>query len=210
MPRSLSPHDKERKSRDLAKKSKRDRRKRSTSSDSSRSSSASGRRHKNRSRSSRKRSSSSKEGRKRKHSSSSSSSPSPSRKKKQKKEKKEKRKKKKEKKKSKKKEKEKQRKLSSEGADSAKAQPEIPKSSTGSAASVGPKPRVMKPMTKEEWEKQQSVMRHVYDEESGRTRLIKGDGEVMEEIVSKERHREINKTSTQGDGRFFASKMGLL
>ena len=36
---------------------------------------------------------------------------------------------------------------------------------------MGPSPRVMKPMTKEEWEKQQSVMRHVYDEESGRTRL---------------------------------------
>lgn len=65
-------------------------------------------------------------------------------------------------------------------------------------------------MTKEEWEKQQSVMRHVYDEESGRTRLIKGDGEVMEEIVSRDRHREINKISTQGDGRFFAAKMGLL
>ena len=41
---------------------------------------------------------------------------------------------------------------------------------TGSSQSVGPSPRGMKPMTKEEWEKQQSVMRHVYDEESGRTR----------------------------------------
>lgn len=30
----------------------------------------------------------------------------------------------------------------------------------------------MKPMTKEEWDKQQSVMRHVYDEESGRTRYV--------------------------------------
>ena len=27
-----------------------------------------------------------------------------------------------------------------------------------------------RPMTKEEWEKQQSVIRHVYDPESGRTR----------------------------------------
>ncbi len=28
----------------------------------------------------------------------------------------------------------------------------------------------MKPMTREEWEKQQSELRHVYDPESGRTR----------------------------------------
>ena len=27
-----------------------------------------------------------------------------------------------------------------------------------------------RPMTKEEWEKQQSVIRHVYDPETGRTR----------------------------------------
>lgn len=44
-------------------------------------------------------------------------------------------------------------------------------SATG-GTTVGPKPRVMKPMTKEEWEKKQSVMRHVYDAETGRTRLV--------------------------------------
>ncbi|CAG5136381.1 unnamed protein product, partial [Candidula unifasciata] len=73
----------------------------------------------------------------------------------------------------------------------------------------GPKPRIMKPMTKEEWEKQQSVIRRVYDEETGRERLIKGDGEILEEIVSKERHGEINKTATRGDGKFYAKQMGL-
>lgn len=70
-------------------------------------------------------------------------------------------------------------------------------------------PRVMKPMTKEEWEKQQSVVRRVYDPETGRNRLVKGDGEIIEEIVSKDRHKEINKQSTTGDGLFFQTKMGL-
>ncbi|RMC05749.1 hypothetical protein DUI87_17292 [Hirundo rustica rustica] len=56
--------------------------------------------------------------------------------------------------------------------------------------------QAMKPMTKEEWDARQSVIRRVVDPETGRTRLIKGDGEVLEEIVSKERHKEINKVNT--------------
>lgn len=66
-----------------------------------------------------------------------------------------------------------------------------------------------RPMTKEEWEKQQSVVRRVYDPETGRTRLVKGDGEILEEIVSKDRHNEINKQATQGDGRFYAKQLGI-
>lgn len=69
------------------------------------------------------------------------------------------------------------------------------------------KAKAMAPMTKEEWEKRQSVVRRVYDEESGRHRLIKGDGEVIEEIVSRDRHKAINKQATQGDGSFFQSKL---
>ncbi|KAK7870697.1 hypothetical protein R5R35_009861 [Gryllus longicercus] len=69
------------------------------------------------------------------------------------------------------------------------------------------KSKAMTPMTKEEWEKRQSVVRRVFDEETGRHRLIKGDGEVIEEIVSRERHREINKQATRGDGDFFQSKL---
>ncbi|ESP04132.1 hypothetical protein LOTGIDRAFT_136778, partial [Lottia gigantea] len=67
----------------------------------------------------------------------------------------------------------------------------------------------LKPMTKEEWEKQQSIVRKVYDPETGRHRLIKGDGEVIEEIVSKERHKEINKTATKGDGLYYQTQAGL-
>lgn len=67
--------------------------------------------------------------------------------------------------------------------------------------------RAMAPMTKEEWEKRQSVIRRVYDEETGRRRLIKGDGEILEEIVSREQHREINRQATKGDSAFFQSTM---
>ncbi len=38
-------------------------------------------------------------------------------------------------------------------------------------------------------------------------RLIKGDGEILEEIVSKEKHREINRQATLGDGLYFQSKL---
>ncbi|XP_072949931.1 ADP-ribosylation factor-like protein 6-interacting protein 4 isoform X2 [Epargyreus clarus] len=68
------------------------------------------------------------------------------------------------------------------------------------------KSKAMAPMTKEEWEQRQSVIRRVLDEESGRYRLIKGDGEVLEEIVPRERHKQINKQATQADSAFFQSQ----
>ncbi|XP_073978722.1 uncharacterized protein [Rhodnius prolixus] len=67
--------------------------------------------------------------------------------------------------------------------------------------------RRMAPETKEEWEKRQNVIKRVFDEQTGRYRLVKGDGEVLEEIVSKERHKEINKQATHGDGEYFQSKL---
>ncbi|ELU10856.1 hypothetical protein CAPTEDRAFT_101154, partial [Capitella teleta] len=60
--------------------------------------------------------------------------------------------------------------------------------------------KIKAPMTREEWEKQQSVIRRVYDPDTGRTRLIRGDGEVIEEIVSRDRQKEINKQATSADG----------
>lgn len=69
------------------------------------------------------------------------------------------------------------------------------------------KSKNMAPMTKEEWEKQQSVVKRVYDEETGRHRLIKGTGEVLEEIVSKDMHKQINKQATVGDGNYFQAKL---
>ncbi|XP_013142333.1 PREDICTED: ADP-ribosylation factor-like protein 6-interacting protein 4 isoform X2 [Papilio polytes] len=69
------------------------------------------------------------------------------------------------------------------------------------------KSKAMAPMTKEEWEQRQSVVRRVMDEETGRYRLIKGDGEVIEEIVSRDRHKQINRQATNADGNFFQSQM---
>jgi hypothetical protein len=39
---------------------------------------------------------------------------------------------------------------------------------------------------------QQAVTREVYDEETGRYRLVRGTGEIVERIVSKSDHERIN------------------
>lgn len=63
------------------------------------------------------------------------------------------------------------------------------------------------PETPEEYRQRQNRMRREIDPVTGRSRLIKGDGEVIEEIVSKERHKAINKEATQGDGAFFQENL---
>ncbi|KAK6642157.1 hypothetical protein RUM44_013880 [Polyplax serrata] len=63
------------------------------------------------------------------------------------------------------------------------------------------------PITKEEWEKLQNTFKHVYDEETGRTRLVRGTGEIVEECVSREQHLSINKQATRGDGEYFQKKL---
>ncbi|XP_022336594.2 uncharacterized protein LOC111132936 [Crassostrea virginica] len=180
----------------------------SDSDSSSSSSSSSSSDSDDRSRKRKKRKTKRKHKRSRSSSSSSSSSSSPVRKKKKKKDHKK-------QKKKKKKSKKKMKKSKSLGEmsvpDSRRKEISVNKSTkkATSAGTSGPEPRVMKPMTKEEWEKQQSVVRRVYDPETGRTRLVKGDGEILEEIVSKERHKEISKQATQGDGLFFQRKLGI-
>lgn len=59
------------------------------------------------------------------------------------------------------------------------------------------------PETPEEYKARQSQIRREIDPITGRSRLIKGDGEILEEIVSRERHLSINKQATRGDGQFF-------
>lgn len=71
---------------------------------------------------------------------------------------------------------------------------------------VVPARQVRAPMTKAEWEKQQSIIRRVHDPTTGRDRLVKGDGEILEEIVTKDRHKQINKQATMGDGLFYQSQ----
>lgn len=59
------------------------------------------------------------------------------------------------------------------------------------------------PETREEYEARQSIIRRVVDPSTGRARLIKGDGEIIEEFVSRERHQEINRQATAADGAEF-------
>lgn len=66
-----------------------------------------------------------------------------------------------------------------------------------------------RPLTKEEYEARQSVIRKVVDPETGRTRLVRGEGEIIEEIVSREKHKDINKQATKGDGDAFQRKLGI-
>lgn len=62
------------------------------------------------------------------------------------------------------------------------------------------KARNMVPMSREQYEAQQSIIREVYDPETGRTRLVRGTGEIIERIVSRDQHLSINKVATAGDG----------
>lgn len=62
----------------------------------------------------------------------------------------------------------------------------------------------MVPMTREQYEAQQSTVREVYDEETGRTRLVRGTGEIIERMVSRQDHERINQTATRGDGAGFS------
>jgi hypothetical protein len=62
----------------------------------------------------------------------------------------------------------------------------------------------MVPMSREQYESQQSQIREVYDPQSGRYRTVRGTGEIIERIVSRADHAAINKQATQGDGSSFA------
>lgn len=63
---------------------------------------------------------------------------------------------------------------------------------------------MMVPMSKAEYDKQQSQVRQVYDEETGRYRMVRGTGEIIESIVSRADHQRINQQATRGDGASFS------
>jgi hypothetical protein len=65
---------------------------------------------------------------------------------------------------------------------------------------VSQRAKSMVPMTREQYEAQKSVIREVYDEETRRTRLVRGTGEIIERIVSRSDHELINQQATRGDG----------
>ncbi|KAJ3149588.1 ADP-ribosylation factor-like protein 6-interacting protein 4 [Geranomyces variabilis] len=66
------------------------------------------------------------------------------------------------------------------------------------------------PQTRAEFEAEQSVVREVFDPLTGRTRLVKGSGEIIEKIVTKAQHRLINQTATREDGAGYAATLGNL
>ena len=78
---------------------------------------------------------------------------------------------------------------------------------TKTATTTKPSKKGMVPMTKEEYDKMQSVVRRVYDPDTGRMRLVKGSGEIIEEIVTRNRHADINRASTQGDGATYMQNL---
>ncbi|XP_075264723.1 ADP-ribosylation factor-like protein 6-interacting protein 4 [Convolutriloba macropyga] len=51
-------------------------------------------------------------------------------------------------------------------------------------------------MTASEYAPEKERVREVYEPETGRVRLVKGDGEVVEKIVSREEQERIRKTAT--------------
>uniref|UniRef100_A0A1A9VR14 ADP-ribosylation factor-like protein 6-interacting protein 4 n=1 Tax=Glossina austeni TaxID=7395 RepID=A0A1A9VR14_GLOAU len=59
------------------------------------------------------------------------------------------------------------------------------------------------PETPEEYQRRQNKIRRETDPVTGRSRLIRGSGEILEEIVSKQRHTAINKEATEADGSYF-------
>ena len=61
----------------------------------------------------------------------------------------------------------------------------------------------MIPMTRQQYEYEQSQIRSVYDPESGRIRLIRGSGEIIESIVNRSQHQAINQIATRADGQAY-------
>ncbi|KAK4014755.1 ADP-ribosylation factor-like protein 6-interacting protein 4 [Daphnia magna] len=84
-------------------------------------------------------------------------------------------------------------------------------------ADVGPhidlkSSKIRAPMTKEEYEKQQSTLKWITDPETGTKRLIRGSGEIVEEMISKERPQMMKPTPSTlfaADGNFFQPQSNM-
>nr|CAH0107423.1 unnamed protein product [Daphnia galeata] len=84
-------------------------------------------------------------------------------------------------------------------------------------ADVGPhidlkSSKIRAPMTKEEYEKQQNTLKWITDPETGTKRLIRGSGEIVEEMASKERPQSIKPTPSTlfaADGNFFQPQTNM-
>jgi hypothetical protein len=65
----------------------------------------------------------------------------------------------------------------------------------------------MAPMTPADYLRLQSEIREVVDPVDGRVRLVRGTGEIIERIVSRDQHAQINAQATRGDGNWYAKQI---
>ena len=67
----------------------------------------------------------------------------------------------------------------------------------------------MAPMTPADYQRLQSSIREVIDPVDGRVRLVRGTGEIIERIVSRDQHLRINEQATRGDGNWYAKQANM-
>ncbi|KAL7447767.1 hypothetical protein ACHAWC_000088, partial [Mediolabrus comicus] len=80
-----------------------------------------------------------------------------------------------------------------------------PITSVGIKQQEQPEPEQTKgPMTQAQYLQLQSQIREEIDPVTGRIRLVRGTGEIIERIVTKQEHQLINNNATRGDGDSFA------
>jgi len=63
------------------------------------------------------------------------------------------------------------------------------------------------PMTQAQYLQLQSQIREVVDPATGRVRLVRGNGEIIERIVTKNEHQRLNALATMGDGDGYAKEV---
>ena len=59
----------------------------------------------------------------------------------------------------------------------------------------------MAPMSRAQWEAESSKVRQVFDPATGRVRLVRGAGEIIEQIVSKAEQKRLRQLATTWDGQ---------
>ena len=73
-----------------------------------------------------------------------------------------------------------------------------------SKALVSTEVKAKGPMTQEQYLQLQSQIREVVDPATGKVRLVRGTGEVIERIVSRHEHQHLNALATKCDGDGYA------
>lgn len=79
-----------------------------------------------------------------------------------------------------------------------------PPSQSKAEATVQTEAKAKGPMTQAQYLQLQSQVREVLDPATGRFRLVRGTGEIIERIVSRNEHQHLNALATRGDGDEFA------